>query len=81
MSDEQTIRAAVAATLRTVAGWGQLACVTDDDEYRGVNVGRDELYELARRVEHERVDDWWSCPICQEVECDNGCPLEPLRSP
>lgn len=81
MPEEAVLRRAVAATLRTVAGWGQLSCVTDAGEFRGVNVKTSEMYELADAVENAPTDDWWSCPLCQESECDEGCPLEPLRKP
>lgn len=56
--------AAVAATLRTVAGW-----VSEDD--------RDMFYAAAKQTEH----DWDGpcCPVCEEVMCDDGCPLERVR--
>jgi hypothetical protein len=57
--------ATVAATLRTVAGW-----LPDDD--------RDMLYKAAERTER----DWNGacCPVCEEVTCDDGCPLEKVRA-
>jgi hypothetical protein len=80
-AQEAILRRAVAATLRTVAGWGTLAAVADDDgSYIGVNVTRAELIELAGAIETAPVTDWWSCPICEEVECDQSCPLAPLRT-
>lgn len=65
--------AAIVATLRQVAGWG--------------DVPPEELVELADVVERQdwaapRDDeglDGLCCPMCQEVECDAGCPLEPER--
>jgi hypothetical protein len=60
---------AVADTLRTVATWG---CLTPED-----------LLGVAAAVESCNVAstglDGLCCPICEEVECDCGCPLEPLR--
>jgi hypothetical protein len=41
---------------------------------------RRELIELATQVEQQQLADMWSCPVCEETECDTGCPLEPLRS-
>jgi len=54
---------AVAATLRQVARW------------EGVS-GR-EMREIADEVE---ADDFVkTCPVCQEVSCDQDCPLAPVR--
>lgn len=55
----------IAATLRQIAEWG--------------DVSDTELYEIADQVENGATDDWWSCPMCEEITCDDGCPLEPLR--
>jgi hypothetical protein len=63
--------AAIVATLRQVAGWG--------------DVPPEDLVDLADVVEQQ---DWAAggddlgglcCPMCQEVACDAGCPLEPER--
>lgn len=61
------IVAATAATLRQVAGWG----VGDDLEK--------DFYELATALGTWKSDGM-CCPMCQEVECDEGCPLEPVRA-
>lgn len=38
---------------------------------------RTELYNVARRVQ----TNWDSpcCPVCDEVTCDDGCPLREVR--
>ena len=64
--------AAVVATLRQIAHWG-VARPVDDQEW----------LELAGQV--EQVDltaeaDSFSCPMCEEVMCDEDCPLWPARS-
>lgn len=64
MSD--ATRKTVAATLRSVAAW----CDTDRD--------RDELYNMATAVEAGDDDD--CCPVCQEVTCDEDCPLVEVRN-
>jgi hypothetical protein len=65
--DADTIRGATSATLRTVAEWGP-------------TVTREEFLDVAEQVEAMGDDDGWCCPVCEEVECDTGCPLEPIRS-
>lgn len=57
---------AVAKTLRYVAS------VSDEAQARW-------MYDLAEEVENSKPSDWWACPVCEEVICDEGCPLEPLR--
>jgi hypothetical protein len=60
------LRVTVASTLRQLADWGS-------EDRQAV-----ELRQLADRVE---VDDLnMCCPMCQEVRCDTGCPLEPMRA-
>lgn len=60
------LRITVANTLRQLASWG-----SEDREAA-------ELTKLADQVE---VDDLaMCCPMCQEVRCDTGCPLEPMRT-
>ena len=38
-----------------------------------------DLLDLAEEV--ERSDLGMCCPLCEEVTCDEGCPLEVVRSP
>lgn len=64
--------AAVAATLRQLAHWG-VRWPDDDHADMGPH-----LLALAATVEADDFDD--VCPICDEVVCDEGCPIEPLRS-
>jgi hypothetical protein len=68
--DVDPIRKATAATLRQVAGWGWVS----DGQQR-------ELYALADQVETESEEaSEMICAVCEETECDEGCPLEPVRS-
>lgn len=65
----QIVQRAVAKTLRTVAGWVDDAHAQD-------------FYYTAREVETERPEwivDSGACTICQETECDPGCPYEDIR--
>lgn len=57
----------IARTLRQLAEWG------DYDLQPAA------LLELATVVEVEDYEESWCCPMCQEVECDTGCPLEEVR--
>lgn len=59
--------AATAETLHVVAEWG--------------DVGGEELHRVAEEVATGRVADWMCCPVCEEIACDAGCPLAPVRSP
>jgi hypothetical protein len=62
--------AAVAATLRHVAEWG----LAFDN-----GPARSELMDLARQVEALEQADDFCCPVCEEVVCDDGCPLAEVR--
>ena len=64
MSD---IAATVAATLRVAATW-----ITGDED-------RATLFETAEQVERDPGPDSMSCPLCEEITCDDGCPMEPVR--
>ena len=66
VAEFQAIRTAVADTLRTVAEWGP----TSPEELRAV----------AEQVDSMAIRDGWCCPVCQEVDCDEGCPLASVRS-
>ena len=62
---EDPIRLAVARTLREVAqGWSSW-----DPE---------ELQSVADQVERDD-GEWLGCPVCEEAQCDDGCPLEACR--
>lgn len=63
---------ATAATLRAVAGWGL------EWPPGGHAAARDELCQIASAVEGLDDDDV-CCPVCEEVRCDEGCPLEGIR--
>lgn len=57
----------VAATLRTASGW------MGDDGDRIV------LIETAANVMNSK-DPSWTCPVCDEIICDDGCPLAEVRA-
>jgi hypothetical protein len=65
-TDTEKVVKAVAATLREVAGWGE-----DDRNPRMMEA-------VAEDVEANWNDV--CCPVCQEVTCDEGCPLEAVRA-
>lgn len=68
MTNDPTI-SAVVATLRRVAGWR-----LETDEAQEV------LLEVAREVELlADGDDGRCCPVCDEAECDDDCPLAVVR--
>lgn len=60
------IKRALAAAYRQQTGW------TDD------SAAQREFRDLAAQVEAFEPGDA-CCPCCQEVTCDAGCPLEPVR--
>lgn len=62
-----TIRTVV-LTLRQLATW----CVDGRSEMTD-----DEFRALAVQV--DQIEPGWTCPMCQEVTCDGGCPLEAVR--
>lgn len=37
------------------------------------------FYELADKLDSTEPKDWWSCPLCEETVCDDGCPLSQFR--
>ncbi|WP_030757254.1 hypothetical protein [Streptomyces sp. NRRL F-5135] len=65
MSDLPPEVVTAAATLRTAAEW-----FSGDD--------RDTMREVADQAERDR--DGICCPVCEEVDCDEGCPLEHVRA-
>lgn len=70
MADDPII-SAVAATLRQVAEWG----LSFDN-----GPARAELLEVAGQVERLAESDGLCCPLCEEVECDDDCPLSAIRA-
>lgn len=78
--EEEVLRArvdAVAATLWWVASW--YAQPPDAVE---VQTSLDELRENATAVLGLNIldaDSLMVCPLCEEVACDEDCPLEPVR--
>lgn len=65
--EELTPPQIVAATLRQISQW------TEDTRTP------EELQKLASFVENEDYENGLVCPMCQEIECDGGCPLEHYR--
>lgn len=57
--------ATVAATLRTAAEWLSGA-------------EHELLLQIAKDAEHGWEDA--CCPLCEEVTCDDGCPLSTVRA-
>lgn len=57
-------------------------------EYAASLASAHDQEELARQLYDARDGTKWfalhgdngCCPVCEEVDCDEGCPLEPLRS-
>ena len=72
MSAQERI-AAVVETLRFCAdGWVNDADIDGGDNQRW-------LRKTADEIETTDPAAWWCCPLCQEVECDDNCPLLPVR--
>jgi hypothetical protein len=61
------VASTVAATIRTVAEW-----ISNDKD-------RDLLHSAAQQVEHNPGPDSICCPLCEEITCDDGCPMEVVR--
>lgn len=59
---------ATAATLRQLASWSPHNEPDSEQEW----------LDLASQV--EGLESGWACPMCQEVTCDDDCPLEPVRA-
>jgi hypothetical protein len=67
MADESSeIIETVVRTLRQVAEWMPMSL--------------EELQETADLVERLGADPA-CCPMCEEIECDDGCPLAAIRAP
>lgn len=71
MSGDEIPRA-VAATIRQLAEWGLT--------WHDGRDARDDLLATAEQVATVRADDPICCPLCQEVECNEGCPLAGART-
>ncbi|MGZ4530752.1 MAG: hypothetical protein ACXVXP_00200 [Mycobacteriaceae bacterium] len=63
---EQDPRPIVAETMRVVAFW-----VADEAD-------RDPILDAAKKVEWMQRDDA-CCALCEEVTCDEDCPMETWR--
>lgn len=63
-----TDRSTIVKVLRHLAsGWVESV---DDQDW---------LAEAADEIEHRDPATMMTCPLCQEVACDEGCPMEPHR--
>lgn len=58
----------VVSTLRFLAGGGWVESRSDQEWF----------IEVADDIERGNLEG--TCPLCQEVECDEGCPVSPHRS-
>ena len=70
--------ATISKTLRFVASW----IVPPDDVHDQLNhyVQTSHLIRAAKAIEGGRTSDLdVTCPLCQEVACDEGCPMAPHR--
>lgn len=74
MTEDQKalVRATVSATLRTVAEWGLAFQATPDEP------ASSEFHNIADQVDRLEADEM-CCPVCEEVTCDETCPLAPVR--
>ena len=66
-ADTELIKRTVAATCRQLSEW------FDEREATA-------LLDMAREVEAFNDARDACCPCCQEVTCDDGCPLAPVRN-
>lgn len=60
----------VVKTLRTAAGW------VPEDAARVLREAAEEVE--AFRTRYDLIGS--GCPVCQEIDCDPGCPLENIRN-
>ena len=49
-------------------------------EWFGTEEQRAELHKMAEAVEAATPECDYSCPVCEETTCDEGCPLAPVRN-
>ena len=66
---------AIATTLRWVGG------LTVNGDLNPAGLDEDGLRRLADAVENTDPSTWHCCPLCQEVACDDDCPLAEIRRP
>lgn len=67
------MRAPIVQTLRFLAGgWIRDDAGHDNQQW---------LTDVADQIERDPDPaNWDCCPICEEVTCDNGCPLSEVRA-
>lgn len=65
-ADDQLIIKTVAETLFMVADWGPSDLGVD-------------IRKVARLVAECNVQEWTCCPMCEEITCDDDCPLHDVR--
>ena len=72
--ENERVRAAVVATLRYAwVNWSHEGA----DGVRRVQA--DFLEEAEELTRNWTIEGGYCCPFCEEVACDAGCPLEPMR--
>lgn len=78
-ADVSDRREAIAETLTYLAGAGLLPDGDQCGADRFHALTAKEATEVAAAVLALEADEA-CCPLCQEVTCDEGCPVQPLRS-
>lgn len=71
---DETTKAAVAATFRYITEWG-LAY-----ERETAAKAADDFRHIADEIDNLDPERDVCCPVCQEVTCDDHCPLAPVRN-
>lgn len=72
--EDERVRTAVVATLRYVrVSWSIGGA---DGDFR---VRADFLEEAEQLTRNWTIEGGWCCPFCEEVTCDDDCPLAPMR--
>lgn len=79
LDDHAAVLAAVEATLRYVTAWAYDAVTADGV---GPSVLCEDLENTAASLAAYAGDlsDATACPVCEEVRCDDDCPLYPVRA-
>lgn len=68
------------ADSRVQAVIATLAYVADLEFAKGNESASAEYRKVIEDISSGSPDDWWSCPLCEETECDDGCALAPIRA-
>ena len=70
---------AQAMIVRDVLAWGAGGWLSNEGDAAHF---RDAAGTITDWLRGGRIapDDWDCCPLCQETDCDDDCPLRPVRS-